>query len=117
MTPYSCQEIHSGRRVLFCPTFLAEALDHSDWADQGAVPNCLSGFVLCMHSVACVFCVFFLFCFVFCFFRATPAAYEGFQEAGGLIGATADSLCHSHSNARSELCLKPTPQLTATPNL
>ena len=45
----------------------------------------------------------FFFClFVFCLFRATLAAYGGPQARGG-IGATADSLHHSHSNVRSEL--------------
>ena len=51
----------------------------------------------------------------FFFFRATPMAYGG-SQARGLIGATAPSLPHSHSNARSELRLRPTPQLTAMPD-
>ena len=46
-------------------------------------------------------------------FRATPAAYGG-SQARGPIGTTAASLHHSHGNARSELSLPPTPQLTAT---
>ena len=54
---------------------------------------------------------FILFCFLFLLFRATPAAYGG-SQAGGLIGATDASLCHRHSNARSEPNLQPTPQLT-----
>ena len=40
-------------------------------------------------------------------------AYGG-SQAMGLIGAVADGLHHSHSNARLEPCLQPTPQLTAT---
>ena len=52
---------------------------------------------------------------VFCLFRAAPVAYGGYQ-ARGLSGAVATSLHQSHSNARSELRLRPTPQLTATPN-
>ena len=55
------------------------------------------------------------FFFFWLFFRATLAAYGG-SQARGLIGATAASLCHSHSNARSELCLWPTLQLPATPD-
>ena len=43
---------------------------------------------------------------------AAPTAYGGFQ-ARGLIGAVAAGLHHSLSNARSELYLQPTPQLTA----
>ena len=55
--------------------------------------------------------LFVLFCF--CLFRATPTAY-GSSQARGQIGDTAASLCHSHNDARSELCLRPTWQLTAT---
>ena len=58
----------------------------------------------------------FLF-FVFCFglSRAAPAAYGG-SQARGQIGAVAASIHHSHSNARSEPRLRPTPQLPATPD-
>ena len=44
-----------------------------------------------------------------CFFRAAPAAYGGSQARGG-IGATAADRHHSHSKAKSEPCLQPTPQ-------
>ena len=56
------------------------------------------------------------FFFVFCIFRATPMAYSG-SQARHLIRATAAGLhySHSHSKARSEPCLRPTPQLTAIP--
>ena len=47
------------------------------------------------------------------FFRATPMAYRG-SQARGLIGAVAAGLRQRHSNARSELHLRPTPQLMAT---
>ena len=57
----------------------------------------------------------FVFYFIFCLFRAPPAAYGG-SQARGPIGATAASLCQSHSNARSKPRLRPTPQLTATPD-
>ena len=53
--------------------------------------------------------------FFFLLFRAVPAAYGG-SQARGLIGAPASGLHHSHSNARSQPCLRPTPQLTATPD-
>ena len=69
--------------------------------------------------------------FFFFFFRAPPPAYGG-SHSRGRIGAAAACLPHSHtcgiwgliravaagqshSNARSELCLRPTSQLTATP--
>ena len=57
----------------------------------------------------------FLFFLVFCPFRAAPSAYGG-SQARGLIGATAAGLYHSHSNTGSEPCLRPTPQLMATPD-
>ena len=57
----------------------------------------------------------FYFFFLFVFSSPTPAAYEG-SQARGLIGATAASLPHSHSNAKSKPHLQPTPHLTATPD-
>ena len=52
---------------------------------------------------------------IFCLFRAALEAYEG-SQARGLIGAVAAGLRHSHSNARSEPSVRPTPQLTAIPD-
>ena len=46
---------------------------------------------------------------------AALAAYGG-SQARGPIGAVATGLRQSHSNAGSEPCLQPTPQLTATPD-
>ena len=54
----------------------------------------------------------FFFC-LFAFSRAAFMAY-GDSQARGQIGAVATGLHHSHSNKGSELCLQPTPQLTAT---
>ena len=62
----------------------------------------------------CFFLVFFLFCFS-CIFRATLRAHGG-SQARGRIGVVATSLRQSHSNAGSELCLRPAPQLMATPD-
>ena len=56
--------------------------------------------------------VLFIYLFIL-LFGATPMAYGG-SQARGLIGAIAVSLGHSHSKARSEQCLQPTPQLMAT---
>ena len=53
--------------------------------------------------------------FFFCLFRATSEAYGGSQTRGQ-IGAVAADLCHTHSNARSELCLQPIAQLTVMPD-
>ena len=43
-------------------------------------------------------------CVCFLLFRAAPTEYGG-SQARSLIGAVAAGLHHSHSNARSELCL------------
>ena len=43
-------------------------------------------------------------CVSFCLLRAVPEVYGG-SQARGLTGAVAAGLCHSHSNARSELHL------------
>ena len=57
-----------------------------------------------------------VFVFVFLSFsRVAPMAYGG-SQARGLIWAVAAGLCHSHSNARSEPSLQPTPQLMTTPD-
>ena len=50
----------------------------------------------------------FFFFGLFCLFRAIPVAYGG-SQARGLIEAVAASLFKSHSNARSEPSLRPTP--------
>ena len=60
------------------------------------------------------FFFFFFFC-LFAFFGAAPAAYGG-SQARGRIGAVGTGLHQSHSNAGSEPCLRPMPQLTATPD-
>ena len=84
------------------------AFFHGTFCFQGSSP--LSR-VSVLHSF---FFNLFLF-FSFLVFRATPAAYGG-SQARGQIGAVAAGLHHSHSHARSELHLQPTPQLTATPD-
>ena len=71
----------------------------------------LADHIVLVSSFFSLFLFFFYFFFVFYLFRATPAAYED-SQARHLIGAVADGLCHSHSNARSEPRLPPTPQLT-----
>jgi len=50
--------------------------------------------------------------FLFYLCMAVLAAHGG-SQARGLIGAIATGLRQSHSNARFEPCLRPTPQLTA----
>ena len=58
----------------------------------------------------------FFLSFFFLLCRATLVAYGG-SQARGQIRAVAAGLRHSHSNAGSKPRLRPTPQLTATPDL
>ena len=51
--------------------------------------------------------------FIYLFFRAAPTAY-GDSQARGRTGAAAADLHHSHSNAGSELHLRPRLHLMAT---
>ena len=53
------------------------------------------------------------FFFFFGLFRAVPSACGG-SQARGRVRAVAAGLRHSHSNARSEPRLRPTPYLMAT---
>ena len=59
----------------------------------------------------------FLFIYFFCLFAFSRAALEAYggSQARGPNGAVAAGPCQSHSSARSEPRLQPTPQLTATP--
>ena len=66
----------------------------------------------CFHNPLSCLCGLFFFSPLF---RAAPAAYESYQTRGQ-IRAAAASLCHSHSNARSELRLCSIPQLVAMPD-
>ena len=52
-----------------------------------------------------------MYLFIHFLFIAAPEAHE---SSRGQTGAAAAGLYHSHSNARSEPHLQPTPQLTAT---
>ena len=58
------------------------------------------------------FFFFFFFLSLFVFSRAAPVVH-GDSQARGLIRAVAVSLRQSHSNARSELHLRPIPRLMA----
>ena len=73
--------------------------------------NVHGGLVLISHSKL-RFSLDLFFSFFLSFSRAAPTAYGG-SRARGLIRAVAAGLCQSHGNARSELCLQTTPQLTA----
>ena len=67
---------------------------------------------MCVYVCVCVcfYLSYLVFSFVFCLFRAAPAAYGGSQH---LVGAVAASLRQGLSNSRSEPRPPPTPQLMA----
>ena len=61
------------------------------------------------------FVIFFFLFFFFVFSKAIPTAYRHSQV--GVYQSCSRQLCHSHSNAGSELHLRPIPQLAATLDL
>ena len=72
----------------------------------------LSTFLMKTDELIVYYYYFFVFIYLFILlFRAAPTAYGG-SQARGPIRATAAGLHHSHS--RSEMCVRPTPQLMAT---
>ena len=66
--------------------------------------------VVPQHVCMCMYIYIFI-----CLLRAIPEAY-GSSQARSQITATTACLHHSQSKARSEMHLRPTPQLTATPD-
>ena len=68
-----------------------------------------------MESLLQILFLFFFFFGLFAFSKAAPGAYGG-SPARSLIGAAAAGLRQSHSNAGSELHLRPTQQFTAMPD-
>ena len=77
------------------------------------VTQSMSQFLLLMLCVLGSVCQEPSFSFSFFFAISWAAPAQG-SQAKGLIGAIATRLHQSHSNAGSEPCLQPTPQLTAT---
>ena len=61
-------------------------------------------------------CLFVVHLFCFLSFSGLYRWHMEVPRARGLIGAIATGLHHSHRNTRSKLHLRPTPQLTATPD-
>ena len=96
--------------LLWCSSILAQACPHAVGVGKKKNNNNKDAFRSLSLSL------FFFFFFFFGIFRALSIAYGG-SQARGQIGTVATGLHRSHSNARSELPLWPTPQLTATPDL
>ena len=77
--------------------------------------KCSACLVSTVSWLICTFhCPFYFYLFIFVFIGLHPWRIYGGSKARVRIGAADASLCHSHSNTRSELCLQPTPQLRAT---
>ena len=72
--------------------------------------------ILLGSSLGCLFSFFLSFFLPFFVFSSAALMAHWGSQAGGPIGAIAAGLRQSHSNAGSEPHLRPTPQLTATPN-
>ena len=96
-----------------CVYFLGLVQQVGLWTSQGFRCGALTEWLHTFHGHRNFSSVEFLFFLSFCLFKAAPVAYGG-SQARGLIGAVAAGLRQSHSNTRSKLCLRPTPQLTAT---
>ena len=69
-----------------------------------------SRFFWTLDSIPLIYMSVLFFNFIF---RAAPTAY-GSSQARGWIRASAASLCHNHSHARSKVHLLSTPQFTAS---
>ena len=72
-------------------------------------------FLLSFRFFSYLECFFYEYNFNSFFFRDTLSAYGG-SQARDQIRAIAAGLHHSHSNVGSEPCLRPAPQLMATPD-
>ena len=70
-----------------------------DIKPKDQVGNSLGGPEVSLRSLEFIF---YLFIYLFLFFRAIPVASRG-SQARGQIGAAAAGLRHSHSNEGSEL--------------
>ena len=125
-------QTESGMREGFSP-FLQSCRQHG-WAPQGDQEDWAAGTLISQaprplerdtpgqrfgddltQQGIVIFFFFFFFSVFLPFSRVTPAAHGG-SQARGLIGVVAASLHQSHSNARSEPLLRPTPQLMAMPD-
>ena len=74
-------------------------------------PNKVNALSFNFFCPFCCCCCFVLFCL-----GLAPAAHGSNSQARDQIRAVAAGLCHSHSDTESKPCLRPTPQLAATPD-
>ena len=100
-------------KCLYFPNLMTSIMNFNHVGSFNYVGFFCCFFVFLFLFFVCLFvCLFFVF---LPFLELLPEAYGG-SQARGPIGAVAASLRQSHNNTGSELCLQPTPQLTATPD-
>ena len=112
-----CNTVGTPRRLIFIPSAVYGALDYLTFKNMYILfPQLECMFLEGQDHILYYFILFYYLFIYFCLFlvfsRAAPAAYGG-SQAGGLIGAVASGLGHSHCNMRCEP--RPTPQLTSDP--
>ena len=97
--------------------FLAWSINTLFWATQSKLvlspgTHCpLSCFNSSDHLLLALL-IWFVYLFIYVFFRAAPVVYGG-SQARDRVRVIAAGLHHSHSNIRSKRHLPPTPRLTA----
>ena len=115
----------------FSPTNYTSSQDAAPWLFDGILANIFSSWLLSQSSlfrptmslkivikkssfgpIGCFKNFFFVYLCVLVF-RSVPAIFVS-SQARDWIGEAAAGLHHSHSNVGSKLCLRPTPQITAT---
>ena len=93
-----------------------DKVSHVLWGQECIPSNRINNVISLLENLQWLPTLYYSFTF-FVFFcvwgGAAPMAYGG-SQARGWIGDVAAGLHHSHSNAKSELCLLPTPQLMTT---
>ena len=97
--------LSSASSFLHLQAIITSPLNHSS--------SVLTCFPVSPQSILFFFVFFFFLLFVFS--RTAPTAYGG-SQARSRIKSVSAGLHHSHSNARSKPHLRPTPQITATPD-
>ena len=103
---------------LFCHTIFRSwwqrSLNHTE---LGNLNWCMSRTCGITGLEDLAFIYLFIYLFIYFCFLGPHLWHMEVPQFRGWMGAMAAGLCHSHSNAKSELCLWTTPQLMATPDL
>ena len=101
--------VHSASWICMCMSYVKLGKISSIFLES-VYSECTKHYFLKYLFSPAIFLLFFqdsylfIYFWSYCLFRAAPTAYGGFQ-ARGPIRAVAAGLRHTHSNARSDLCL------------